>query len=217
MKEDDVVLKVRELMVTLDHVKKFRELSDSLRWFVLFAGGSIIVYIIVKALLGLFSNVTSQYSYPISVVALVIPFTGVIFGILRIRKRINSITTGEWEQTLSKGFSGSLQLLSELDWQATFDEIRAAKSASLLYGVAKLSCYTLLVFFITSLIAGSANSNPPVTFALLAAVSIAISLTIGGRDMFRRYRDAKSLGFLLEELRSFYDEFKGSEFKITEA
>ncbi|MCL5068471.1 MAG: hypothetical protein M1368_08995 [Thaumarchaeota archaeon] len=217
MKEDDAVSKVEELMETLDHVKRYRELSSSLKSFVLIAGGSILAFILIRILLvilTLLSLLGGNSAYLISFVALMIPLAGVILGILHVRRRVNSVKGGEWKQTLAQGFPGALELLSGIDWQSKLDEISDVKQISLLYGLAKLSSYSILVFFLTALIAPPAPTNFSIAIVSLLAVSLVISLGIGGKEAVKRYREAKSLDFLLHELRSFYNEFKGSEFEI---
>jgi hypothetical protein len=38
-------------------------------------------------------------------------------GIILVRRKVNSIETGQWREELSQGFPSALKILMELDWK----------------------------------------------------------------------------------------------------
>jgi hypothetical protein len=66
-----------------------------------------------------------------------IPATGVVVGILFVKRKIAAVKTGEWKEELSHGFPSALKLLSEMDWDATFAVVSSARSGYIMYGLVK--------------------------------------------------------------------------------
>jgi len=217
MKEDLVVSKVRELMETLDHIKRYKELSNSLRRFVVIVALSVLAYIGIRVFtiaLRYFFHVDLIFTYIISFATLFIPIAGIIYGILIIRRRVRSVKTGEWKETLSQGFRGALELLSKIDWEATIEEINAVKSSSFYYGVARLASYATILFLLIAVIPVRNATSPMITLAVLLTVPVAAVFAFEGFNLIRRYRVSRSLDSLTKELRSFYSDFTRSEFEI---
>ena len=131
--EESVVAKVADLMETLDHVKKYNALSSSFKRFALIVLGSITVFLALGASLG-FLNLVVTLDRPqiflTSLLLLLVPITGIAAGVFFIRKKINSVKTGEWKEELSHGFPSALKMLLEMDWDETFDEISSGESAT---------------------------------------------------------------------------------------
>jgi len=136
--EAEVVEKVSELLETLDHVKKYNALSKSFRKFALIVVSSIIIFLALGASIG-FLNLMASLDRPqlflIAILMLIIPISGITVGVLYIKRSTNSIKTGEWRDELSLGFPAALKVLTEMDWDETFDEISAGRVGYALYGL----------------------------------------------------------------------------------
>ncbi len=220
MTEENVVSKVKELMETLDHVKKYNALAKSLRRFALIVISSIAIFLAVGASLN-FSNLMVTRNDPqlflLSLLLLLIPITGIAIGVLFIRKRVNSVKTGEWKDELSQGFPAALKILLELHWDETLDEISSGRLSYALYSLLKAGAYWIISTFavgllsnlITFIVLGREGFGGP--FLVLA--SIAIVFLILRKDLTRRYNEIRALDKLLWELRWFSLELRRAEFK----
>jgi hypothetical protein len=219
--EENVVAKVAELMETLDHVKKYNALARSFKRFALIVLGSIAVFLALGASLG-FLNLVVTFDRPqiflASVLLLLVPITGITAGVLFIRRRVNSIKTGEWKEELSHGFPSALKMLLEMDWDKTFDEISSGRVSYALYGLLKTAAYWIITVFAVGLLGNL------LTFLILqkaglfggfiwGLISLLIVYLILRNDLSRRYNEIRALDKLLWELRWFSLELRRAEFQ----
>lgn len=221
MTEENVVSKVQELMETLDNVKKYNALANSLKRFAIIIAGSMTVFAILRALFDFFDlrlMLDRTLFLSISLLLLLIPVTGIVAGVLFVRKKVNSIRTGEWREELSHGFPSALKILMELDWEKTIEEISLGKLSYALYGLLKIAAYWVVTFFALGLL-----GNAVIVFFLQRAVffggffwglpALLIVLLVSGNDLLRRYKEIHALDMLLLELRWFSFEFRRAEFE----
>jgi hypothetical protein len=219
--EENVVAKVTELLETLDHVKKYNALARSFKRFALIVISSIAIFLALGASLG-FLNLAVTLDRPqlflASILLLFVPITGVVAGVLLIRRRVNSIKIGEWKDELSHGFPSALKILLELDWDETFDEISSGRVGYALYGSLKAVAYFIIAVFAVGLMGNL------VTFIILhkaglfggpilGLVSILIVYLLLRNDLSRRYNEIRALDKLLWELRWFSVELRRTEFQ----
>jgi hypothetical protein len=221
MTEENVVAKVAELMETLDHVKKYNALSKSFKRFALIVLGSISVFLALGASLG-FLNLAVTLDRPqfflLSVLLLLVPIAGISAGVFFIRRRVNSIETGEWKDELSHGFPSALKILLELDWDKTFDEISSGRVGYALYGLLKTAAYWIITVFavgllgnlLTFMILQKAELFGDFIWGLLSLLLVYLILR---NDLSRRYNEIRALDKLLWELRWFSLELRRAEFQ----
>jgi hypothetical protein len=219
--EENVVAKVAELMETLDHVKKYNALARAFKRFAVIVVGSIAVFLAIGASLG-FLNLAVTLDRPqiflSSVLLLLVPITGITAGVLFIRRRVNSIKTGEWKDELSNGFPSALKILLEMDWDETFNEISAGRVGYALYGLLKTAAYWIITVFAVGLL-----GNLLIFIILHEAslfggfiwglISLLIVYLILRNDLSRRYNEIIALDKLLWELRWFSLELRRAEFQ----
>ena len=217
--EDSVVEKVAELMETLDQVKKYKALTSSLKRFAFIVISSIIVFLAVGGSIG-FLNLVATLDRPqlflSSLLLLLIPIGGISIGIYFIRKRVNSIKTGEWKEQLSHGFPSALKILTELDWDKTFDEISSGRVSYALYSILRAAAYWIITLFALGLVGNL------VTFIILhegllggpilGLISLLVVYLLLRKDFSRRYNQIRALDNLLWELRWFSVELRRAEF-----
>jgi hypothetical protein len=221
LSEEMIVTKVGELMETLDQVKKYNALSSSFRRFALIVISSIAIFLAVGASVG-FLNLVVTFDRPqiflASVLLLFIPVTGIAIGVLFIRKKVNSIKTGEWKEELSQGFPSALKILMELNWDETFDKISSGRISYAFYGLLKASAYWIITVFALGLLGNL------VAFAvlhqtglfggpILGLISLLIVFLLLRNDLSRRYNQIRALDNLLWELRWFSVELRRAEFQ----
>ena len=221
MTEENVATKVAELMETLDHVKKYSALAKAFKRFALIVISSIAIFLALGASLG-FLNLVVTFDRPqifvASLLLLLVPIAGITSGILFIRRRINSINTGEWKEELSYGFPSALKILLELDWDKTFDEISSGRVGYALYILLKAFAYWVITVFAVGLLGNL------VTFIILqkaglfgspilGLLSLLIVYLILRKDLSRRYNEIRALDKLLWELRWFSLELRRAEFQ----
>jgi F0F1-type ATP synthase assembly protein I len=149
--EENVVAKVAELMDTLDQVKKYGVLSRHFKTFALIVVGSIIICSVVNILLP-FSGLLDAFHGPqrffLTFPLVLIPTTGVLLGMLYVRRKVNRVKTGEWKGELSQGFPSALKSLSEIDWDEAFNEVSSGRLGYVMYGLVKGIAYGIIAFFI---------------------------------------------------------------------
>jgi hypothetical protein len=221
MTEESVVSKVKELMETLDHIKKYNALTHSLKRFALIVGGSITVFLFLVMLFDFFGlRLTLDRSLFLvaGFLLLLIPVLGIAAGILFVRRSVSSVKTGEWKEELSHGFPSALKVLSELDWDKVLNEIVMGKLGYVVYGLLKTAAYWFVVFFGLNLLWNA------ITFYFLnrmillgdfvwALFALLIVLFVLSKDLLRRYKEIQALDMLLLELRWLNFEFRRAEFQ----
>ncbi len=220
--EESVVSKIEELMETLDIVKRYNAFASSLKKFALFIVGSMTAFVILTEVFE-FLNLRLVLDKPvffiIAILLFLIPVTGVLAGVLFVKRRVNSVPVGEWREELSQGFPSALKMLLELDWEKTFDEISMGKISYALYALLKTAGYWLVTFFALNFLANTIIFlilQRPEFFGALpqsGALALLIVLLILGNDLLRRYKELLALDMLLMELRWFSFEFRRAEFE----
>ena len=221
LSEDRVVSKVSEMMETLDHIKRYNALSRSLKKFSLIVIGSIALSLVIGVLftiLGFDPASRNAQSFFFGFILLLIPLIGLTVGVFYVKRRINATKTEEWKEKLSGGFPSALEMLMELDWDKTLDEISMGKLSYAIYGWLKAAAYWLVMFFGLQLV-GSALTfyflHRPIFLSTFVSVAFALILVLLllGRDLLRRYKEIHALDMLLLELRWFSLEIRRAEFQ----
>ncbi len=127
-------------METLDTVKKYNVLQKHFNKFAIIVISSIVLLIVINTYLnlsGLLNNFTQPQRFFLTFLLIVIPLSGDAVGILYIRRKINAVKTGEWKDELSKGFPFALKMLSEINWDLSFDVASSSKLSYAMYGLVK--------------------------------------------------------------------------------
>jgi hypothetical protein len=126
MTEEKVASKVAELMETIDQIKKYKAVTKSLKKFGVIVGGSVTVFFAILTIFELleFDHIlNTTWFFIVAFLALLIPIAGLLGGMFFMRKQINSVKEGEWRLEISKGFSSSLKLLVDMNWDRTLQDI----------------------------------------------------------------------------------------------
>jgi hypothetical protein len=221
MTEDRIASKVSELMETLDQIKKYNILAKSLKKFLLIVGSSILIFLAILTLfeiyeLELFLNSTAFFV--VAFLSLLIPVIGLLAGVIFMQKQINSVKTGEWRPEISKGFSSTLKLLVDMDWEKTLEDISIGRLGYAIYCLFKAGTYIVIsvaafelawngltLIFLHQLVWVGA-----LFWGLIAILIVALAL---GNDLLKRYRELRALDMLVWELRWFSVEFERAEFQ----
>jgi hypothetical protein len=217
--EETVVAKVAELMETLDQVKKYNALTSALKRFALIVISTIIIFLAVGGSVG-FLNLVATLDRPqfflISFLLLLIPIGGVSIGVYYIRKKVNSIKTGEWKEELSDGFPSALKILTELNWDETFDEISSGRVGYALYSILKILAYFVITTFVVGLVANvvifSVLHQGLIGGPISGLIAIVLVYLLLRKDLSRRYSQIRALDNLLWELRWFSVELRRADF-----
>lgn len=221
MPEESVVSKVEELMQTLDHIKKYNALANSLKSFGIIIASFFVMFFVLRGLvdfLDLSSKLDNSVFFLVLFLLLLIPIAGIATGILTVRKKVNSVKTGEWKEELSNGFPSALKILMDLDWDKTFDEISLGRVSYFLYGLLKTTAYWLVTFFALGWVGAAFAFLFPhgsLFFGgfFVALLSLLIVFSFLRKDLLRRYLEMRALDMLLWELRWFSLELRRAEFQ----
>ncbi len=111
-----------------------------------------------------------------------------------LKDKVNATKTGEWKEKLSGGFPSALEIVMELDWDKTLDEISMGKLSYTIYGLLKISAYWLVTFFGLQLVINALTLyflNRPVLLGSFLSVAFALILVllVLGQDLLRRYKE----------------------------
>jgi hypothetical protein len=218
MMEETAVVKVAELMETLDQVKKYGVLTKYFKNFALIIVGSIIICSLVNILLpfsGLLSGFDRFQQFFLTFPLVLIPTAGVVVGMLFVKRKVNAVKTGEWKDELSQGFPSALKILSEIDWDASFEEVSSSGLGYAMYGLAKGIAYGIITFFVLG------YGFNLITFIVLHRTgalgyasffySLLIAFLYLRRDLSRRFNEIREMDKLQWELRRFSDELRSKE------
>jgi hypothetical protein len=219
--EEQVSNKVAELMETLDHIKKYNVLAKSLKKFVIIVGGSIAAFLAILTLFEIYELelfLTNTMFFVVAFLLLLIPVVGLLGGVFFMRKQISLVKEGEWRSEISKGFSSTLKLLVDMDWEKTLEDISIGRLGYTIYGLLKAGAYVVvsvsafellwngitLIFLHRLVWVGAAF------WGLIAILVVALLI---GNDLLRRYREIRALDRLVWELRWFSIEFGRADFE----
>jgi uncharacterized membrane protein len=215
MSEENVVSKVGELMEALDNIKRYSAFARSLRKFGIILASTIVAYLTIRTFV--FFSITDGVYLILLLLFLLLPVLGFVVGILYVRRNVNSVKTGEWKEELSQGFPAALKMLSELNWEKTFDEISVGRLGYALYGVIKTVGYWFVILFvlermgnIASLLLSFDRIAPLFNLYIVILATVIVFLIVSN-DLIRRYREIHALDMLLWELRGLSIELRRHE------
>jgi hypothetical protein len=221
MTEDTVASKVAELMETMDQIKKYKVVTESLKKFGIIVGGSVTVFFATLTLFEIleFDKVlNTTWFFVIASLSLLVPIAGLLGGMLFMRNQIKSVKEGEWRQEISKGFSSNLKLLIDMNWEKTLDDISNGRFGYAVYSLIKVGTYIIVavsafeLFWngLTLILFQSIVYTGAIFWGLFAILLVVIMLA---SDLVNRYRELRALDALVWELRWFSYEFGRAEFQ----
>jgi len=218
MTEENVVKKVAELMETLDEIKKYNVLDKYLKKFTIIVISSIAICIAVNlsiSFFGLLSAYNEFERFFLNFPIVLIPTVGVVVGILFIKRKINEVKTGEWKEELSKGFPSALKLLSEIDWNTSFDVVSSGRLGYAMYSLVKGAAYGFIFFFIIGFVL---NLITYIVLHRIGALGYAsfhfsfLALIIFLKyDLSKRFNEIRAIEKLQWELRRVSNELRSAE------
>jgi len=219
--EEQVASKVSELMETLDHIKKYTAIAKSLKGFIVIIGVSVAVFLAfltVFEIYGLERVLNSPVFFVVAFLTLLIPLVGLVCGMLYMRRQINGVEQGEWRSELAQGFSATLKLLVELDWEKTLEDVSIAKLGYAIYSLLKTGVYLLVLVAAFELAWNGLTliflrALVPVGAVFWGFIAVLVVVFVLGGDLVRRYRELYALDMLVWELRWFRVEFERAEFQ----
>jgi hypothetical protein len=144
-----------------------------------------------------------------------IPTAGVVVGILFVRRKIDAVKTGEWKDELSHGFPSALKILSEIDWDASFDVVSSGRLGYAMYSLVKGAAYGFISFFILGFAFNLITYIVLHRIGALGYASFHFSLLIIflylRKDLSRRFNEIRAIDKLHWELRRFIYELRSTE------
>ncbi|MCW3983763.1 MAG: hypothetical protein NWE96_07180 [Candidatus Bathyarchaeota archaeon] len=218
MTEENVVSKVAELMETLDEIKKYNVLEKYLKKFTIIVISSIAICIAVNLTISFFGLLSAYNEFErffLNFPIVLIPSVGVLVGILFVRSKMKEVKTGEWKKELSKGFPSALKLLSELDWDNSFDVVSSGRLGYAMYSLVKGAAYGFIFFFIIGFVL---NLITYLVLHRIGALGYAsfhfsfLSIIVYLRyDLTKRFNEIRAIDKLQCELRRLSDELRSAE------
>ena len=217
--EENIVAKVAELMETLDKIKKYNVLDKHFKKFATIVISSIVILILANVLLP-FSNLLVAFDTPqrflLTFLLVVIPISGVVVGVLFVRGKIDSVKTGEWTDELSHGFPSALKILSEMNWDSSFEAVSSGGLGYAMYGLVKGAAYWIITYFALGFTFNIITYIVLHQTAVLGGASMWFSLLITfvylKKDLSRRFNEIRAIDKLHWELRRFSYELRSAEF-----
>lgn len=216
--EEIVVKKVSELMETLDEVKKYNVLQKHFNKFAIIVISSIVILIVINTYLnlsGLLNIFTQPQRFFLTFLLVIIPLIGDAIGILYVRRKINAVKTGEWKDELSKGFPSALKMLSEINWDISFDVASSSKLSYAMYGLVKGVAYWTVTYFALGFAFNLTSFIILNQTRVFGGASLWISLLIVfaylKKNLSRRFNEIRELDKLHWELRRVSYEVRNAE------
>jgi hypothetical protein len=217
--EEMIVAKVTELMVTMDEIKKYNEVSKNFKKFSLIIISSILILIIVKTWLP-FTNLLQGFdpsqAFLLTFLTILIPMAGIALSALFIKRKINKVKTGEWRKESTAGFPWAPKILSEMNWETSFASISSGGVNYAMYGLIKGAAYWIISYFAVGYAFNLTTYLILHQTAVLGGASLWVSLLIAfaylKKDLTRRFNEIRAIDELFWELRRFSDEFRNAEF-----
>jgi hypothetical protein len=217
--EESIVAKVAELMETLDEIKKYDVLERHFKKFSLIVLSSIVISILIQTFLP-FSNLLAAFSPPqqylLTFPLVLIPNSGIVIGILYVRRKINTVKTGEWKEELSHGFPSALKILSEINWDASFKVVTSGELNYIMYGIVKGASYWIITYFTLgfafNLVSYTVLNETRVFGGASLWISLLITFVYLKNDLSKRFSEIRSIDKLHWELRRFSYELRKAEF-----
>jgi len=221
MTEEIIASKVTELMQTLDQIKKYNAIAKSLKKFAIIIGSSIAIFFAFLTIFEIleFEHILNSTMFlVVAFLSLLIPVAGLFGGMYFMRKQIKSVKEGEWKPEISKGFSSTLKLLVDMNWEKTLEDIANGRLGYAIYGLIKAGTYLLVAVSAFELLWNGFTliflqkfiTTGAIFWGLFAILLVAILI---GNDLLRRYRELRTLDMLVWELRWFSLEFGRAEFQ----
>jgi uncharacterized membrane protein YbhN (UPF0104 family) len=216
--EENVVKKVAELMETLDEIKKFNVLDRYLKKFTIIVIGSIAVCILVNLSISFFGILSAYNEFErffLNFPIVLIPTVGVVVGILFVKRKIKAVKTGEWKDELSKGFPSALKLLSDIDWDTSFDVVSSGRLGYATYSLVKGAAYGFIFFFIIGFLLNLLTYIVLHRIGALGYASFHFSflaiIIYLKHDLSKRFNEIREIDKLQGELRRFSYELRNTE------
>jgi len=217
--EEKVMTKVTELMETLDEIKKYEVLSTHFNKFALTVISSIVIVILASTLLpysGLLASFDPAQRFFLMFLLVLIPISGVVIGVVFVRRKINSVKTGEWKDELLHGFPAALKILSEMNFQSSFIKISSCGLNYVMYGLVKGIAYWIIAYFVAGLIFNLTTYIIVHQTQILGGASMwtALLVTFGylKKELSKRFNEIRAIENLQCELRRLGHELRGTEF-----
>lgn len=236
--EKEVVMKVGQMMESLDRVEEYKSLTNLLQDFFIIFVTSIVISFAIDLYVDFFA-INPGYNvhvYPFSTITnglyggaspaylgtfaylswLLIPLIGAVLGIYWVDRRMKKARKGEWKKELDQGFPSALKLLQETDWDQVFKNIGTARLNYGVFVLVKLLGYWvasfILIYILYGFISILIHSSGTIYAPLL--ISFVLVLILSRKDLQKRFQQVTSLDTLLWELRWFYERFRSSEFEV---
>jgi hypothetical protein len=209
-----------EFMTAIDQVKKYRKFAATLIDFVLIIVASIAILLTLDIgvnMLNLYGNTASSTILGLlPLFNIIILCVATFIGVIWVSRKMNTVKTQQWKNTLNEGTPGALKLLQESNWENIFNDIRSAKIGFALYGALKVVAYWLIAAFMFTVIAGFTfvnifHFNFNIGSLLMASFIFALVLSV--KDLRNRYEQIGRLDSLLWEFRWFEGEFRRTDFQ----
>ena len=218
--EESVVAKVGELMTTLDEVRKYEVIEKNYKKFSAIIISSIVIMIFANILLP-YAQLFVAYDPPLRFIMnflliIIAPISGVIIGVFFIRRKINTVKTGKWKDELSQGFPSALKILSEMNWESSFNAISSGGLGYAMYGLVKGIAYWIITYFALGLLFNLTTYIILHQTAALGGASIWFSILIAfaylKKDLSKRFNEIRTIDKLHWELRRFSYRLRNAEF-----
>jgi hypothetical protein len=219
--EEKDIVKVAELMETLDQVKKYTAMTRSLKKFALIVGGSIIGFLVILTFFEVYEfdpTLNNPFYFAVAFLLLIIPVIGLFVGGFFMQRQIQSVKEGEWKAQLSGSFSSALKVLLDINWDRTLEEISIGRLGYAIYGFLKTAAYVVVSVSVFEIVWNTLTLLLLQRLVLIGALfwglfAVLLVLALLQKDLLKRYRELRALDSLVWELRWFSIDLRRAEFQ----
>lgn len=225
MNESGAVEKMRELMLSVETLRRFYSIRSVFPRFLLVGLLYLLLAVTVASIFDLYAfftgypylgeipiGQTGSFSTNFVYLGLLIAANATLYLILKKAYEIQ-VSRG-WEEDLKDGAVGIIKIIADHDWEEVLLQLRGAKQGFVLVAVLQL----LLNFLLTSIIAFFSlgflfyyTVGFTINGYFILALSAVIALVIGDKTLKVLYGRLWSADILIGELRRFRSDFAQRE------
>lgn len=224
MNEEDAVTKMRELMLTMDTMEKFKNVRDKWPKAVLIGLSSIFASVLIFLLVYYIDYLTADpylgnilignLYFGASLFAAVAWIIGIYFMYRVLKRAYRPSKSTDWEEYLKEGPLGIIKIMSKYDWNQKLNDLRRSKQGYIIVTASQLCLnlffFTILLFFAVGLFISFVFQVTPNLYYIIL-LAFLVTIIVGDKNLKKLYERLWSADILIGEIGRFSSDFNQRE------
>lgn len=224
MNESEAVEKMRELMVTIETMEKFKNIRDKWPKAVLIGLSSIFASVLIYLLVFYIDYLTvnpflgnillGNVYYGAGLFAAIAWILGIYLCYKVLNKAYKTVQSTNWEQDLKEGPLGIIKIMSRYNWDRKLLDLRRSKQGFMIVSFSQLAFNFFFFLVVVGLglgffISFAFQTQPNWYFLIFFA--FVFTLILGDRNLKKLHSRLWSADILIGEIGRFSSDFKQRE------